>query len=74
LNSDTTEPTHGYTMPPPALRPVCTRYDAVSCALTPCVMLRISEYLSACFASSGSSSQICMPSRLVAIGLSNGPQ
>jgi hypothetical protein len=34
-------------------------------------MLRMIEYLSACFASSGSSSQIRIPSTLVAIGLSN---
>ena len=37
-------------------------------------MLRMIEYLSACLASSGSSSQILMPSTLVAMGLSKGPQ
>ena len=42
---------------PPETRPVCMVYDAVSCAFTPCVMLRMSEYLSACLASSGSSSR-----------------
>jgi hypothetical protein len=37
-------------------------------------MLRISVYLSACFASEGISSEIRMPSTLVASGLSSGPQ
>ena len=37
-------------------------------------MLRMMEYLSACLASSGSSSQIRMPGTLVAIGLLSGPQ
>src|SRR5512146_813176 len=37
-------------------------------------MLRMMEYLSACLASRGSNSQMRMPSTLVAIGLSRGPQ
>ena len=37
-------------------------------------MLRMIEYLSACFASSGSNSQICMPSTFVGIGDRSGPQ
>src|SRR5512146_2406639 len=37
-------------------------------------MLRIMEYLSACLASNGSSSPIRIPSTLVGMGLSSGPQ
>ena len=37
-------------------------------------MLRMMEYLSACFASIGSSSPMRMPATFVAMGLFSGPQ
>src|ERR1035441_3259318 len=56
------------------MRPVCTVYDAVSWEFTPCVMPRMREYLSACLASSGRSSEMRMPLTLVAMGGFKGPQ
>ena len=54
--------------------PVCTRYDAVSWLFTPWVIERMTEYLSDCWASSGSSSLMRRPSVLVAMGEVSGPQ
>ena len=73
LKNETTAPAPGKTSLPPGFRPVCTMYAAVSCALMPCVRLRMTEYLSACPARSGNSSQRARPSTVVAMGLPSGP-
>ncbi len=48
-------------------------YAAVSWPKFPCVMLRISAYLSACFESNGSSSLMRTPATLVSRGRMSGP-
>jgi hypothetical protein len=59
---------------PPGVCPVCVMYDAVSWPFTPCVMLRMIEYLSACVASIGISCPTLTPSTFVGSALVSGPQ